>query len=120
MTSGDTSRLYFVSRAEQINGRGPTASPQPRHAGAAGRYRCGDGTGKQRRSVGCSGRAPSGVGMKLRDLPDMELRGAECRSGQGNAPHLAVRTRQRWLDGERQAFDENVVSAAIPMNSEEV
>ena len=41
---GGVQRLYFVNRAEQVNGRGPTGNvADPRHAGAAGQHLTGEG-----------------------------------------------------------------------------
>ena len=97
------SRIYFVNRAEQVNGRGPTGktlSPgtpvlQVNLTGAAV---TNDESADP--SVGAVGN----VGMKLRDLPDMDFAALQAKAAKAEAPHLAVRARQRRLDGERQVL----------------
>ena len=113
------SRLYFVNRAEQVNGRGPTGktlSPgtpvlQVNLTGAA-RYRIAAPIPR----LGAVGP----VGMKLRDLPDMDFAALQTK-----AAKLPTRTWrfERGSGGwtvNGKFFDENVVNAAIPMGSEEV
>lgn len=112
------SRLYLVNRAEQINGRGPTGktlSPgtpvlQINLTGSAESDESADP------SVGQTGV----VGMKLRDLPDMDFAALQKK-----AATLPTRTWrfERGSGGwmvNGNFFDENVVSASIPQESEEV
>jgi len=114
------SRIYFVNRAEQVNGRGPTGktlSPGTPvlqvNIGAAVSDDSADP------SVAPPG-SPPGVGMKLRDLPDMDFAALQAK-----AAKLPVRTWQfqrgsgGWMVNGK-FFDENVVNASIPMGSEEV
>jgi FtsP/CotA-like multicopper oxidase with cupredoxin domain len=111
-------RIYFVNRAEQINGRGPTGktlSPgtpvlQVNLTGSA----VSDGSADP--SAGQVGT----VGMKLRDLPDMDFAALQTK-----AAKLPTRTWrfERGSGGwtvNGKMFDENVASAAIPAGSEEV
>jgi FtsP/CotA-like multicopper oxidase with cupredoxin domain len=112
------SRVYFVNRAEQINGRGPTGktlSPgtpvlQVNLTSSVGSDTSADP------SVGQVG----AVGMRLRDLPDMDFAALQAK-----AAKLPSRTWrfERGAGGwmvNGKFFDENVVSAAIPQESEEV
>ena len=112
------SRLYFVNRPEQVNGRGPTGktlSPgtpvlQVNLTGGAVSDTSADP------STGAAG----AVGMKLRDLPDMDFAALQAK-----AAKLPTRTWRfergsgGWMVNGK-FFDENVVSAAIPQESEEV
>jgi FtsP/CotA-like multicopper oxidase with cupredoxin domain len=112
------SRIYFVNRAEQVNGRGPTGktlSPgtpvlQVNLTGGAVSYDSADP------SAGAAGN----VGMKLRDLPEMDFAALQAK-----AAKLPTRTWRfergsgGWMVNGK-FFDENVVNAAIPMGSEEV
>ena len=113
-----SSRVYFVNRAEQINGRGPTGrtlSPgtpvlQVNLTGSAVSDPSADP------SVGQVG----AIGMKLRDLPDMDFAALQTK-----AAKLPTRTWrfERGSGGwtvNGKFFDENVASAAIPAGSEEV
>jgi FtsP/CotA-like multicopper oxidase with cupredoxin domain len=112
------SRLYLVNRAEQVNGRGPTGkvlSPgtpvlQINLTGGTVSDHSADP------SVGAVGV----VGMKLRDLPDMDF--AALQSKAAKLPSRTWRFERGsggWMVNGK-FFDENVVSAAIPQEAEEV
>jgi FtsP/CotA-like multicopper oxidase with cupredoxin domain len=110
-------RIYFVNRAEQVNGRGPTGktlSPgTPVLQVNIGAVVSDDSADPSVGQVGA-------VGMKLRDLPDMDFAALQAK-----AAKLPVRTWRfergsgGWMVNGK-FFDENVVNAAIPMGSEEV
>ncbi len=113
------SRLYFVNRAEQINGRGPTGktlSPGTPvlQVNLIGNVVTNDESADP--SIGAVGN----VGMKLRDLPDMDFAALQAK-----AAKLPIRTWRfergsgGWMVNGK-FFDENVVNASIPMGSEEV
>src|SRR5262249_13045450 len=116
------SRLYFVNRAEQVNGRGPTGKTLTPgtpvlQVNLVGNAPASDPSADP--SVAPAG-SPLGVGMKLRDLPDMDFAALQAK-----AATLPVRTWrfERGSGGwmvNGQFFDENVVSAAIPQGQEEV
>ena len=98
-----STRIYFVNRAEQVNGRGPTGrtlSPGTPvlQVNLTGSAVTDDESADP--SVGAAGN----VGMKLRDLPDMDFAALNAQAAKADAPHLAVRARQRRLDGERQVL----------------
>jgi FtsP/CotA-like multicopper oxidase with cupredoxin domain len=115
-------RLYFVNRAEQVNGRGPTGNVltpgtpvlQVNITGnppSGGDQSADPADPKLRRSSN----SPPNVGMKLRDLPaipaDMStLRTRTWRFERGNGG---------WMVNGK-FFDENVIDAAIPQNNGEV
>jgi hypothetical protein len=70
-------------------------------------------------SVAPAGRPP-GVGMKLRDLPDMDFVALNAEAAKATPRTWRFeRGSGGWMVNGK-LFDENVVSAAIPMNSEEV
>ena len=112
-------RIYFVNRAEQINGRGPTGrtlSPGTPvlQVNLTGGVVTNDESADP--SVGAAGN----VGMKLRDLPDMDFAALNA---------LAAKARLRTWRFERGSggwtvngkfFDENVVDAPIPQGPGEV
>jgi FtsP/CotA-like multicopper oxidase with cupredoxin domain len=115
------SRLYFVNRAEQINGRGPTGRTLT--PGTPVLQINIDPTviadNSVDPSIGPVG-SPPGIGMKLRDLPDVDFAALQAK-----AATLPVRTWRfergsgGWMVNGK-FFDENVVNASIPMGSEEV
>ena len=76
--------------------------PQPRHAGAAGQpdRQCRDQR-RKRRSFGRCGRQRRHEAARS---AGHGLRGAAGEGGQAADPHLAVRARQRRLDGQRQVL----------------
>jgi FtsP/CotA-like multicopper oxidase with cupredoxin domain len=114
-----SSRIYFVNRAEQVNGRGPTGktlSPGTPvlQVNLTGNAVTNDESADP--SVGAAGN----VGMKLRDLPDMDFAALNA---------LAAKAKPRTWRFERGSggwmvngkfFDENIIDAPIAMNSEEV
>jgi FtsP/CotA-like multicopper oxidase with cupredoxin domain len=115
------SRLYFVNRAEQVNGRGPTGrtlSPgtpvlQVNVSGGPISDNSVDP------SIGPLG-SPPGVGMKLRDLPDMDFAALQAKAAKLKTRSWRFeRGSGGWMVNGK-FFDENVVSAAIPIGSEEV
>jgi FtsP/CotA-like multicopper oxidase with cupredoxin domain len=115
------SRLYFVNRAEQVNGRGPTGKTMTPGTPVLQINVIGNAVSDNSvdPSIGPAG-SPPGVGMKLRDLPDMDFAALQAK-----AAKLPVRTWRfergsgGWMVNGK-FFDENVVNAAIPMGSEEV
>ena len=113
------SRIYFVNRAEQVNGRGPTGktlSPgtpvlQVNLTGAAV---TNDESADP--SVGAQGV----VGMKLRDLPDMDFAALNAKAAKAKPRTWRFeRGSGGWMVNGK-FFDENVIDAPIAMNSEEV
>ena len=110
-------RIYFVNRAEQVNGRGPTGktlSPgtpvlQVNIGGAVSDDSADPAVG-----------AVGNVGMKLRDLPDMDFTALQAKAAK--LPSRVWRFERGsggWMVNGK-FFDENVVNASIPMGSEEV
>ena len=112
------SRLYFVNRAEQVNGRGPTGKTLS--PGTPVLQVNVDGSAIADNSTDPALGAIGPVGMKLRDLPDMDFAALNAK-----AAKLPARTWRfergsgGWMVNGK-LFDENVVSAAIPRGSEEV
>jgi FtsP/CotA-like multicopper oxidase with cupredoxin domain len=120
-------RLYFVNRAEQVNGRGPTgntltpgtpvlqvniSSKKPGFVDQS--------ADPANPTLRRSSNSPPNIGMKLRDLPDMDFAALNAE-----AAKCPVRTWrfERGSGGwmvNGQFFDENVISDAIPQGSEEV
>ena len=93
------SRVYFVNRAEQVNGRGPTGrtlSPGTPVLQVNLTGQCG--VGQQRRSAAGHRTGRHEAARSARH----GLRGAAGEGGQAEDPHLAVRARQWRLDGQRQ------------------
>jgi FtsP/CotA-like multicopper oxidase with cupredoxin domain len=115
------SRLYFVNRAEQINARGPTGrtltpGTPVLQVNIIGNTIADNSTDP---SIGPAG-SPPGIGMHLRDLPDVDF--AALNAHAAKLPTRSWRFERGgagWMVNGN-FFDENVVSAAIPMNSEEV
>ena len=112
------SRLYFVNRAEQINGRGPTGKTLSPGTPVLQVNLIGNAVLDS--SADPSAGASGPVGMKLRDLPDMDFAALQTK-----AAKLPTRTWrfERGSGGwtvNGKLFDENVTSAAIPAGSEEV
>jgi FtsP/CotA-like multicopper oxidase with cupredoxin domain len=121
--------LFFVNRAEQVNGRGPTGNTLTPGTPVL-KVRIGNGPKvdtsadpadpKLRRSSN----SPSNIGMKLRDLPDGNT-AADLAKLDAYASKLPTRTWrfERGSGGwmvNGQFFDENTVSEAIPQGGEEL
>ena len=110
-------RIYFVNRAEQVNGRGPTGKT------------LSPGTPVLQVNIGAAVADDSAdprsvqagnVGMKLRDLPDMDFAALQAKAAK--LPSRTWRFERGsggWMVNGK-FFDENVVNASIPMGSEEV
>jgi FtsP/CotA-like multicopper oxidase with cupredoxin domain len=120
-------QLYFVNRAEQVNGRGPTGNtltpgtPVLKVNITGNPPKGGDQSAdpadpKLRRSSN----SPPNVGMKLRDLPDMDF--AALNALAAKAPTRTWRFERGnggWMVNGN-FFDENVISDAIPQGQAEV
>jgi FtsP/CotA-like multicopper oxidase with cupredoxin domain len=112
------SRLYFVNRAEQVNGRGPTGKTLSPGTPVLQVNVVGNAIADNSTDPALGAIGP--VGMKLRDLPDMDFAALNAK-----AAKLPVRTWRfergsgGWMVNGK-FFDENVVNAAIPIGSEEV
>ena len=116
------SRLYFVNRAEQVNGRGPTGKTLTPGTPVLQINVIGNAIADNSvdPSIGPAG-SPPGIGMKLRDLPDMDFAALNARAAKANRPAAggsSVASGGWMVNGK--FFDENIVDAAIPMGSEEV
>jgi FtsP/CotA-like multicopper oxidase with cupredoxin domain len=115
------SRIYFVNRAEQINGRGPTGKTLSPGTPVL-QVNIGPATEPESSadpSVAPAG-SPPNIGMKLRDLPDVDFVALNALAAKAT-PRKWVFERGTggWVVNGK-LFDENVVNAAIPMGSEEV
>jgi FtsP/CotA-like multicopper oxidase with cupredoxin domain len=115
------SKLYFVNRAEQVNGRGPTGRTLSPGTPVLQINVIGGTTSDNSvdPSIGPAG-SPPNIGMKLRDLPDVDFAALQAK-----AAKLPTRTWRFERGGagwmvNGKFFDENKVDAAIPFNSEEV
>jgi FtsP/CotA-like multicopper oxidase with cupredoxin domain len=114
-----SSRLYLVNRAEQVNGRGPTGKTLTPGTPVLQINLTGNVVTNDE-SADPSAGAQGVIGMKLRDLPDMDFAALQAK-----AATLPTRTWRfergsgGWMVNGK-FFDENVVSAAIPEGSEEV
>jgi FtsP/CotA-like multicopper oxidase with cupredoxin domain len=112
------SRLYFVNRAEQVNGRGPTGKTLSPGTPVLQINVIGNAISDDSADPSIGAVGP--VGMKLRDLPEMDFAALQAK-----AAKLPVRTWRfergsgGWMVNGK-FFDENVVDAAIPSGSEEV
>jgi FtsP/CotA-like multicopper oxidase with cupredoxin domain len=113
------SRLYFVNRAEQVNGRGPTGKTLTPgtpvvQVNITGYPATSDNSTDP--SIGPKG-SPPNIGMPLRVLPDIPSTAA-----------IAKLPTRSWRFERGQGgwmvngafFDENIVNASIPRGSEEV
>jgi len=113
------SRLYFVNRAEQINGRGPTGKTLSPGTPVLQVNMIGEIV-KDDKSTDPSLGAIGPIGMPLRALPDVDFAALQAK-----AAKLPVRSWRfergsgGWMVNGK-FFDENVVNAAIPRGSEEV
>jgi FtsP/CotA-like multicopper oxidase with cupredoxin domain len=112
------SRLYLVNRAEQVNGRGPTGKVLNPGTPVVQINLTGSIESDDSADPAASASGP--IGMKLRDLPDLDFAALQAK-----AAKLPTRTWRfergsgGWMVNGK-FFDENVVSAAIPQESEEV
>ena len=105
-------RIYIVNRLEQVNGRGPTGrvlSP------GTPVVQVNIGSAKTDNSVD-----PAAAPLKMRELPDPDFGALLARAAK--APVRTWRFERgngAWMVNGK-FFDENVVNAAIPQESEEV
>ncbi len=118
MAAAGVQRLYFVNRAEQVNGRGPTGrtlSPGTPvlQVNLTGNIVANDPSANPDKGTGS-------VGMKLRDLPDMDLAALNTRAAKAKVRTWRFERGSGGWTVNGQFFDENLASAAIPQESEEV
>ena len=96
LQQGQASRLYLVNRLEQVNGRGPTGNILT------------PGTPIVQINIGAAAPDysvdPAAAPLVMRTLPDPDFNALLARAAKAHDPHLAVRTRQRRLDGQRQVL----------------
>jgi FtsP/CotA-like multicopper oxidase with cupredoxin domain len=108
-----SARIYFVNRLEQINGRGPTGKIL--------------NPGTPVLQVNLTGSAvsddsvdPSAGTLLMRPLPDIDFAALQAKAAKATQRSWRFeRGSGGWMVNGK-LFDENVVSAAIPMGSEEV
>ena len=118
------SRLYFVNRAEQVNGRGPTGKvltpgTPVLQINVVGGTVSDDSADPADPKLARPG-SPAGVGMKLRDLPDMDFAALNAKAAKAKPRTWRFeRGSGGWMVNGK-FFDENIIDAAIPMGSEEV
>jgi FtsP/CotA-like multicopper oxidase with cupredoxin domain len=114
-----SNRIYFVNRAEQVNGRGPTGRTLSPGTPVLQVNLTGSVVYNDESADPAAG-AAGNVGMKLRELPDMDFAALNA---------LAAKATPRTWRFERGSggwmvngkfFDENVVDAPIPLGSQEV
>jgi FtsP/CotA-like multicopper oxidase with cupredoxin domain len=114
-----SSRLYLVNRAEQVNGRGPTGrSLTPGtpvlQINMTGNIVANDPSADP--SVGAIGV----VGMKLRDLPDMDFAALQAKAAKAPTRTWRFERSNGGWAVNGQLFDETVINAQVPQESEEV
>jgi FtsP/CotA-like multicopper oxidase with cupredoxin domain len=121
IAAAGVSRLYFVNRAEQVNGRGPTGKTLTPGTPVLQVNLVGDATlakSKEQSANPDLGTGP--VGMKLRDLPDMDFAALNAKAAKATPRTWRFeRGSGGWMVNGK-FFDENIIDAAIPMGSEEV
>ena len=121
IAAAGVSRLYFVNRAEQVNGRGPTGKTLTPGTPVLQVNLVGDATlakSKEQSANPDLGTGP--VGMKLRDLPDMDFAALNAKAAKAKPRTWRFeRGSGGWMVNGK-FFDENIIDAAIPMGSEEV
>jgi FtsP/CotA-like multicopper oxidase with cupredoxin domain len=112
------SRLYFVNRAEQVNGRGPTGKTLTPGTPVLQVNITGGVVADN--SIDPSRGATGPVGMALRALPDVDFAALQARAATAKPRSWRFeRGNGGWMVNGK-FFDENVVNAAIPRGSEEV
>jgi FtsP/CotA-like multicopper oxidase with cupredoxin domain len=112
-------RIYFVNRAEQVNGRGPTGKTLSPGTPVLQVNLTLPLNGTDTSADPSKGQVGA-VGMKLRDLPDMDFAALQAKAAK--LPSRTWRFERGsggWMVNGK-FFDENVINAAIPMGSEEV
>jgi FtsP/CotA-like multicopper oxidase with cupredoxin domain len=106
------SRLYIVNRLEQVNGRGPTGKILT------------PGTPVVQINVGASAPDhsvdPAAAPLLMRDLPDPNFSALLARAAKATTRTWRFERGNGGWQVNGNLFDENVVSAAIPQESEEV
>ena len=118
-------RLYFVNRAEQVNGRGPTGNVLTPGTPVL-QVNIGNGPKvdlsadpadpKLRRSSN----SPPNIGMKLRDLPDMDFAALNALAAKASTHTWRFeRGNGGWMVNG-QFFDENRIDNAIPQGEGQV
>jgi len=124
------SRLYFVNRAEQVNGRGPTGKTLTPGTPVLQVNITGNPATSDN-STDPALHAIGNVGMPLRDLPghvagnslDQDFAALNKKALAVQAPHLRSWRFERGSGGwmvNGKFFDENIVDAPIYRDSEEV
>ena len=112
-------RLYLVNRLEQVNGRGPTGRMLNPGTPIV-QINIGASPAQTDNSVDIDGLAANKQPFLMRQLPDMDFNALMTKAAK--APTRTWRFERgngAWTVNGK-LFDENVVSAAIPMGSEEV
>jgi FtsP/CotA-like multicopper oxidase with cupredoxin domain len=106
------SRLYLVNRLEQVNGRGPTGSV------------LSPGTPIIQIKVGASAPDhsvdPAAAPLLMRTLPDADFGALVARAAKAKTRTWRFERGNGGWQVNGNFFDENVVNAAIPQESEEV
>jgi FtsP/CotA-like multicopper oxidase with cupredoxin domain len=106
------SRLYLVNRLEQVNGRGPTGSV------------LSPGTPIIQINVGASAPDhsvdPAAAPLLMRTLPDADFGALVARAAKAKTRTWRFERGNGGWQVNGNFFDENVVNAAIPQESEEV
>jgi FtsP/CotA-like multicopper oxidase with cupredoxin domain len=109
------SRLYLVNRLDQVNGRGPTGKILT-PGNPIIQINIGKAAPDYSRDP-----ADAKLGVfKMRDLPDTDFLALQARAAKAKTRTFRFeRGNGAWMVNGR-FFDENVVSAAVPQESEEV
>ena len=114
--------LYLVNRLEQFNGRGPTGNVLSPGTPIM-QIRIGAAPTSKDNSLDPAYYAISGPDAKgntMRVLPDQDFNALLTRAGKARTRTWNFQRGNGAWTVNGQLFDETVVSAAIPMNSEEV
>lgn len=113
-------KLYLINRLEQVNGRGPTGKVfDPGKSTPIIEFRVGAAAPDDSQSMGDIN-ASSPVGRKLRDLPDPDMNALLARAAKAPVRTWNFERGNGVWQVNGQLFDENVVSASVPQESEEV